>query len=362
MAYKDSEGENSRLTLEGLSVAHAKTDVESEDDVVPDVVLYVESESFFVNRKRLANFSQYFRAMFYGGGKESTKRHIVIQGVREEQFRILMEFTKTLKLPLNKQNVLGILEAADFLQLEKARLLCCKFLERELHLSNCLGMMAYAWQFGFLQLYAAARDVALTHLPAIATNEDFLYLPKESVADLLASDELFIPREDLAFEATLRWATFDPSREDDFMELIGLVRPESLTLPYLTELLTRLKGSDPRAKLICRLNNNCPASWMAGCSLHRGRSKESLFVIGGPHDVEEQPLYQFNPRSSRWQCCAPMKKKNLTQYSVAAVGKWICLKKKTLSFSQMTKSFHFFSHMARATTFKPFGRLDTLNF
>ncbi|XP_076134859.1 kelch-like protein 23 [Alosa pseudoharengus] len=319
MAYKEKERDNSGLSVVGLLVAHTKTDVGLVDNVVPDTVLLVETESFLVNRKRLADFSPYFRAMFYGGGKESTKRQIVIKGVHEEQFRILMDFTKTLKLPLNRQNVLGILEAADFLQLEKARLLCCKFLERELHLSNCLGMMAYAWQLGCLGLYAAARDVALTHLPAIASDEDFLYLSKESVADLLASDDLFIPREDLAFEVTLRWATFDPSREDDFMELIGLVRPESLTLPYLTDLLTRLKGSDPRAKLICRLNNNIPASWTAGRSMPRGRSRESLFMIGGPHDVDAQPLYQFNPRSSRWQCCAPMKRKNLTQYSIAAV-------------------------------------------
>lgn len=328
MACEVKEGENSGLIVEDLSVAHTKTDVELEDDVVPDTVLYVETESFFVNRKKMADLSPYFRALFYGGGKESSKKHIGIKGVHEEQFRILMEFTETLKLPLNRQNVLGILETADFLQLEKARLLCCKFLERELHLSNCLGMMAYAWQLGCSQLYAAARDVALTHLPAIASDEDFLYLSKESVADLLASDDLYILREDVAFEVTLRWATFDPSREDDFMELIGLVRPESLTLPYLTELLTRLKGSDPRAKLICKLNDNIPASWNAGRSLPRSRSRESLFMIGGPHDVDAQPLYQFNPRSSRWQCCAPFQRKKLTQYSVAAVGKLLSPKKK----------------------------------
>ncbi|XP_063057152.1 kelch-like protein 24 [Engraulis encrasicolus] len=318
MASTEAGEESSKLNITYIPVALNKpVDLE---DTLPDAVLRVEADSFFVNRKRLAELSPYFRALFFGGGKESSKRDIEIRGVPEEQFRILMEFAKTLKLPLNRQNVLGILEAADFLQLERARLLCCKFLERELHLSNCLGMMAYAWQLGCLQLYAAARDVALTHLPAIASHEDFLYLPKESVADLIASDDLFVIREDMAFEVTLRWATFDPGREEDFMELMGLVRPESLSLPYLTDLLTRLKGSDPRAKLICRLNDNSPASWHAGRSVPRGRSSEFLFVIGGPHDGDApQLLYQFNPRSSRWQSCAPLERRKLTQYSVAAV-------------------------------------------
>ncbi|XP_007246249.3 kelch-like protein 24 [Astyanax mexicanus] len=293
---------------------------EEKVDIVPDAVLQVENESFFVNRERLAQLSPYFRALFFGGGRESSRRHIELNAVSLDHFRILMEYTQSFKLCLDRKNVLGVLETANFLHLEKARLLCCKFLERELHLSNCLGMMAYAWHHGCLELYAAAREVVLTHLPAIASEEDFLYLSKETIADLLASDDLFVPREDLAFEVTLRWATFDPSRENDFLELMGLVRPESLTLPYLTSLLTSIKSSDPRAKLICKLNDQLPASWNAGRSVPRTRSREMLFLLGGSHEQEQQSLYQFNPRSGRWQSCPPLQRKCLTQYSVAAVG------------------------------------------
>ncbi|XP_024281097.1 kelch-like protein 23 [Oncorhynchus tshawytscha] len=285
---------------------------------IPDTVLHIETESFFVNRQQLALQSPYFRALFYGGGRESGKCHVEIKGVGADQFHVLMEYTQTSKLSLSRDNVLRILETADFLQLERPRLLCCKFLERELHLSNCLGMMSYAWQLGCRELYTAAREVALTHLPAIATEEDFMYLSKESVADLLASDKLFVSREDQALEMTLRWATFDPSREEDFMELVELVRLESLSLPYITDLLTRLKGSDPQAKLICKLNDNFPTSWSMGRSIPR--ASETLYILGGPHDQDKQSLYQFYPHSGRWQSHAPLQRKNLTQYSVAAVG------------------------------------------
>ncbi|XP_021325190.2 kelch-like protein 23 isoform X1 [Danio rerio] len=289
-------------------------------NVAPDVVLQVEEESFFVNRERLARLSPYFRALFFGGGRESSRKHIEIKGVGPQQFHTLMEFTKNLKLTLDTKNVLDILEAADFLQIDKARLLCCKFLERQLHLSNCLGMMGYAWHLGCLDLYAAARDVVLTHLPAIASEEDLLCLSKESIADLLASDNLSIPREDLVLDVALRWATFEPSREEDFMELVGLVRPECLSLPYITDLLSKINSSDPRAKLICRLNDNLPSSWTMGRSVPRTRSRETLFVLGGPHEEETQLLYQFHPYSGRWQAHPPLQKKCLTQYSVAAVG------------------------------------------
>ncbi|KAG1946278.1 kelch-like protein 24 isoform b [Pimephales promelas] len=254
--------------------------------VAPDVVLQVEGELFFVNRNHLAQMSPYFRALFFGGGRESTRKHIEIKGVGLWQFQTLMEFTKNLKLTLDRKNVLDLLEAADFLQLDRARLLCCKFLERQLHHSNCLGMMAYAWHLGCLDLYVAAREVALTHLPAIASEQDFMVLSKESIANLLASDNLSIPREDLVLDVALRWAAFDPSREEDFMELVGLVRPD----------------------------------WTMGRSIPRTRSRETLFVLGGPHEQEEQLLYQFHPYSGRWQSHPPLQKKCLTQYSVAAVG------------------------------------------
>ncbi|KAF3690894.1 Kelch-like protein 23 [Channa argus] len=291
-----------------------------DPDTIPDAILLVEGESFYVNRQHLALQSPYFRALFFGCGLESNKKKVEIKGVVLQHFRTLMEYSRTSNLALNRETVLGILETADFLQLERARLVCCKFLERELHLSNCLGMMAYAWQLGCIQLYTAARQVVLTHFSAISTEEDFLSLSKETIADLLASNDLAISKDDLALEAILHWVSFDPTREAHFLELIELVRPESLSLQFITELLTRMKSSDPRAKLIFMLNEHFPASWSVGRSMRRTRARETIFVLGGPHNQEEQAVYYFHPLSGRWQSCAPLQRKNLTQYSVAALG------------------------------------------
>lgn len=293
---------------------------DGESDLIPDVALVVEGEKFYVSRKHLALQSPYFRALFFGHGIESTKRQVCIKGVDLQHFQPLMEHSRTSRLTLTRENVQGILETADFLQLERARLLCAKFLERQLHITNCLGMMAYAWRLGCNQLYKAARQVALSHFPAILDEEEFLSLPREAVADLLASDDLAIANDDLALEAALRWVSFRPERGEHFLELAELVRPGSLSVSFINQLLTRMKSSDPRAKLIRTLNDRFPASWSAGRPRRASRARESLFVLGGPHDREQQPLYQFHPLSGRWQNCAPLQRKNLTQYAVAAVG------------------------------------------
>ncbi|KAJ0032476.1 hypothetical protein NQD34_002557 [Periophthalmus magnuspinnatus] len=298
----DSSEQISKLEEEELD------DPQTEALSIPDVILEVQQECFYVNREQLAMQSPYFRALFFGCGLESSKNRVVIKGVNVDHFKTLMEYSTRSSLPLDRDNVLGILETADFLQLEQARLLCCKFLERELHLSNCLGMMAYAWQLGCSQLYMAARQVALTHFSALITDDDFLSLSKDSVADLLASDELTIIKDDLVLEATLRWVSFDSKREEHFLELIELVRPECLSVQFITELLSHMKSSDPRAKLICTLNEHFPASWSVGRSLRRTRGTETLFLLGGPHDQDTQALYQFHPLSGRWQSCAPLER------------------------------------------------------
>lgn len=293
---------------------------ERESDLTPDVTLQVEGERFYVNRKQLAQQSPYFRALFFGTGIESTKSKVCLKGVDLHHFRVLVEHGRTSRLALDRGNVLGILETADFLQLERARLLCCKFLERELHVSNCLGMMAYAWRLGCTQLYKAARQVALSHFEAVLAEEDFLSLPKETVADLLASDDLAIRNDDLALDATLRWVSVEPERGEHFLGLAELVRPESLSVPFVTQLLARMKRCDPKAKLICTLNDHFPASWSAGGPRRAARARESLFVLGGPHDEEQQALYCFHPLTGRWESCAPLQRRNLTQYAVAAAG------------------------------------------
>lgn len=321
-----------------LKLQSAQQLKECESDLIPDVALQVEGEIFYFHRKQLALQSPYFRALFFGDWIESSKRKVCIKGVDLQHFKVLMEHSRTSRLALTRENVQGILETADFLQLERARLLCCKFLEHELHITNCLGMMAYAWKLGCNQLYKAARQVALSHFPAILAEEDFLSLPKETVADLLASDDLAIVNDDLALEATLLWVSFEPERGEHFLELAELVRPESLSVSFITQLLTRMKSSDPRAKLIQTLNDHFPASWSAGKPSRTTRARESLFVLGGPHDQDQQSLYQFHPLTSRWQNCAPLQRKNLTQYSVAAVGNR-CLHTLFIQRDNQTQSF-----------------------
>ncbi|NXX43742.1 KLH23 protein, partial [Tricholaema leucomelas] len=243
-------------------------------------------------------------------------------------FRALLHFTRTAQLPLGPENVTSLLEAADFLRLERAKLLCEKFLQRQLHVCNCLGLLRYCQRFALPALAAAARGVALTHWGELMRQEEFLALPKETLLQLLGSDELFAPREDLVFDSVVRWVLEDPAaREEDFLELVAAVRVTSLSLSFLDALVKRSQrpgAADPLGRLLRRLDRCPPASWQrTELSPAAARSYDTLYVLGGQHDREQQELFLFQPKTGTWQACAPLQRRNLTQYAVAAVGSFL---------------------------------------
>uniref|UniRef100_A0A8C5RMC4 BTB domain-containing protein n=1 Tax=Laticauda laticaudata TaxID=8630 RepID=A0A8C5RMC4_LATLA len=269
-----------------------------------DAVLQVGGKCFPVNRWALACHSSYFEAMFFGGTRECTERHIRIQGLEAEPFQALLDFTRTGSLGITPGNVTSLLQTADFLRLEAAKRRCETFLERELHVSNCLSLRAYAQHFACIALGSAALNVALSHWADVVTHGEVEELPKEALMELLQSDELFVACEDVVFDTVMQWVVADlPGRAKDFLELMGLVRVPFLSLPFLGLLV---KGSQcPRmgapAQLLKELDRFPPPNWQdaaqAPCA---SRSYETLFVMAGKRDQEQQELFHFLPKTGAW--------------------------------------------------------------
>ncbi|XP_063150553.1 kelch-like protein 21 [Candoia aspera] len=292
-----------------------------------DAVLEVGEMCFPVNRWALACHSCYFEAMFFGGTREYAERHIRIWGIEAEPFQALLDFTQTGSLYITPGNVTSLLQTADFLQFEAAKRRCEAFLERELHVSNCLGLRAYAQHFACAALAAAALNVALTHWADVVAHGEVETLPKETLMELLQSDELCVAREDVVFDTVMQWVVADlPGRAKDFLELVGLVRVSFLSLPFLNLLVKRSQhpGPDTPARLLKELDRFPPPSWRdvarAPCA---SRSYDTLLVVAGKRDQEQQELFHFLPKTRAWQACSPLRRRNFTQYAVAAVGNFL---------------------------------------
>lgn len=117
----------------------------------------------------------------------------------------------------------------------------------------------------------------------------------------------------------------DPAtREKDFLDLVAEVRVAFLSLSFLDILVKRSKRpgqADTFCRLIRRLDSCPPPSWQnVALRPYTGRSYDTLYVLGGKRDKEQQELFLFQPKTGTWQACSPLQRRNLTQYAVAAVG------------------------------------------
>ncbi|VDM72809.1 unnamed protein product [Strongylus vulgaris] len=91
-----------------------------------DVIFVVDGEKFPAHKVLLAARSDYFRAMLYGGLKESDEGEIVLEETNVFAFRILLRYIYTAKLTLLEykeeqvMEILGLAHKYGFVKLQNA--------------------------------------------------------------------------------------------------------------------------------------------------------------------------------------------------------------------------------------------------
>ena len=102
--------------------------------------------------------------MFNGAMSESNQDRVNLEGVQSEALRQLVEYIYTGEIEVNinfqnivlvrnlnsilifevtEENVQSLLPAANLLSLSWVRDSCCRFLQSQLHPSNCLGIRSF---------------------------------------------------------------------------------------------------------------------------------------------------------------------------------------------------------------------------
>jgi kelch-like protein 17 (actinfilin) len=75
---------------------------------------------------------------------ERTKDVVELHDIEAQSLRQLIDFAYTGEIDITEENVQVLLPASSLLQIQSVREACCKFLLRQLHPSNCLGIRSFA--------------------------------------------------------------------------------------------------------------------------------------------------------------------------------------------------------------------------
>uniref|UniRef100_UPI00358E50A0 ectoderm-neural cortex protein 1 n=1 Tax=Myxine glutinosa TaxID=7769 RepID=UPI00358E50A0 len=201
-----------------------------------DVVLHAGQRAFPCHRAVLAACSHYFEAMFAGGLRESHDSEVNFHdSIHPEVLELLLDYAYSSRVMINEENAESLLEAGDMLTFDDVRDACAEFLEKNLHPSNCLGMLLLSEAHQCTRLRSLAWHMCLANFSALCQNEDFCRLPREKLLELLRSEELEVDDERLAYEAAVRWVRHDEEARVGFLpELLAGVRLAMLPLVYLS--------------------------------------------------------------------------------------------------------------------------------
>ncbi|XP_041076447.1 kelch-like protein 4 isoform X1 [Polyodon spathula] len=205
-----------------------------------DVLLIVGDHKIPAHRLVLSAVSDYFAAMFTNDVREAKQEEIKMEGVDPDALKALVHYAYTGVLELKEETIESLLAAACLLQLPQVIEVCCNFLMKQLHPSNCLGIRSFADAQGCMDLLNVAHSYTMEHFLEVIQNQEFLLLPGPEIVKLMASDDINVPDEETIFQALMMWVRHDvPARQQELGRLLSFIR-----LPLLPpQLLADLENS-----------------------------------------------------------------------------------------------------------------------
>lgn len=195
----------STVLLDGLNSMRAQ-------NLLCDVVFISGSNEHRAHRAVLAAVSPFFKAMFSANLRESGQTNIPFHDIDSCVLEAILNFVYTSEIVITDNNVEDILVAADFIQLNSLRNLCCQYLQAQMNTSNCIGIYLIAKARNCNGLAYTAKRFTLEHFRNVIQEEEYLQLPYNELKDFLESSLLNISGEGEILETIIRWIEYSPGK------------------------------------------------------------------------------------------------------------------------------------------------------
>ncbi|XP_038050674.1 kelch-like protein 28 [Patiria miniata] len=194
-----------------------------------DVTLEVGQEKFSCHRSVLAACSPYFKAMFTGGMQESSCNVISLGDVEPMSLQLILDFIYTGAINLSNDSVQNVFSAANLLQVAPVVHFCAEYMEKNLHVVNCVDMYQLACTYSCTNLKEAAWDYLNYHFQDVVNESQVVHASIDVVNDIVQSNQLNVASEDAVLQMVLAWVQWDVMTRRVFMtRLLEYVRFEHI--------------------------------------------------------------------------------------------------------------------------------------
>ena len=294
-----------------------------------DVVIVAEGMRIPAHRVILASCSPYFKAMFTGEMKEKYMEEIRLHDVRSDALQAIINFCYSSRLHITKDNVQSLLALATMFQMEGVQHASSRFLSRQLHPSNVLGIRSFADTHSCTSLLNRCNVFLQQRFPEVALHEEFLQLDYDAVLEIVSNDHLNVRGEEQVYEAVLAWVRHsEKERKPVIADLLKHVRMPLMTAVFLSRGVKEerlvMENFDCRGLLIDAMNYHLRRNYLRdgtiqeSCGLNltprHCPGLEHLFAIGGsgPPLMEQVPYLDlcecYDVEKKEWRTVAPLPK------------------------------------------------------
>ncbi|XP_077980315.1 uncharacterized protein LOC144435602 [Glandiceps talaboti] len=198
-----------------------------------DVVLKSGHEVLPCHRALLAASSEHFMLWFTEKLKSD---QVPIPEIKPDMLRKLVDFAYTSKFAVTERELYRFFDGARKLQMTDAWKGCLTLMSRILSVQTCLRTLKAAETAGQSDLATRARAFSLQHFIEACQYDYFPHINKERLIDLISSDELRVPKEEMVYEAIVSWVRYDrDNRKALLSDVLAQIRFKFMSESYVTE-------------------------------------------------------------------------------------------------------------------------------
>jgi len=215
------------------------------NDEYSDVTLVVESNRFNAHKVILAARSEYFRALLYGGMKESQLCEIELKDTPLTAFKHLLRYIYMGHMTLGNQKdelileILGLAHKYGFQDLESA---ISDYLKAVLSIKNVCLVYGMASLYGLSKLMQSCCYFMDRHAVDVIQHESFSNLSRESVRSIISRDSFCAPEVEI-FKAVHNWVRVNAD-EDIVNECSDILSEVRLSLIPTQDLLKTVRPTN----------------------------------------------------------------------------------------------------------------------
>ncbi|CAI5636346.1 unnamed protein product [Oreochromis niloticus] len=260
------------------------------------IAIIMDDKTYEVNKKKLIEKSDYFRALYSSGMRESTEDSVQLQGLSVLGLELVLEFINTSKVQVVNETLEDLIETASFLQVTSI----LKLLTSEIRLENCVELYSLSEVYGTHDLRTACLKYMTCYYHPMLRRPEFSSLAS-AVRDQV---------KEMRMNGTATLVAIG-----DFTSL-------SLDVPDQDEPWSMLRYGEVEQRWK-PLANNLPPDMINVRGYGSAILDNYLFIVGGYRMTSQEisAVHCYNPCRNEWNQVAPLNQKRSNFKLLAVQGK-----------------------------------------